>query len=331
MIHNVESRVSYASSSSGSPLGSGDPIAAAIGLLRPRTVVDPGFHAAGSWAVRFEAFRYVRIGGVEQGECWLALDGHEPVHLREGDIYLLVNPPSYLLASDLTAEPLTATSVWDSTANGVARIGSEAEQDLYLCGGSFWFDDSNASILLDVLPPLVHIQAADPRNKLLANVSKLLVTEVENNAVGSSLVLDHLVQILFVHGLRAYAEQTDRPAGWLGAISDDGIGAALRAMHADVAHRWTLNELAGIAHMSRSAFAVSFKKRVGTAPLDYLIQWRMSLARDALRRNNRSLSELALATGYESESAFSTAFRRVAGASPKQFRDRAAQVSASSR
>jgi AraC-like DNA-binding protein len=327
----VKSSISYVSFSTGSPLGSGDPIAAAIGLLRPRTVVDPGFHAAGSWAVRFEAFGYVRIGGVEQGECWLALDGHEPVLLREGDIYLLVNPPSYLLASDLTAEPLTATSVWDSTANGVARIGPEAEQDLYLCGGSFRFDDSNASILLDVLPPLVHVQAADPRNAMLANVSKLLVAEVENNAVGSSLVLDHLVQILFVHGLRAYAEQTDRPAGWLGAISDDDIGAALRAMHADVAHRWTLNELAGIARMSRSAFAVSFKKQVGTAPLDYLIQWRMSLARDALRRNTRSISELAVATGYESESAFSTAFRRVVGASPKQFRDRSAQVEASGR
>ena len=92
-------------------------------------------------------------------------------------------------------------------------------------------------------------------------------------------------------------------------------------MHADVAHRWTLNELAGISHMSRSAFAAAFKTKIGTAPLEYLIQWRMSLARDALRRGTLSISELAFATGYESESAFSTAFRRVAGASPKQFRD----------
>ncbi len=325
MIHNMTSTVSYASSGMGSALGSSAPIAAAIGLLRPRPVVEPGFHAAGSWAVRFEAFGYVKIGGVEQGDCWLALDGHEPVRLRQGDIYLLVNPPSYLLASDLTAEPLTATALWDSTANGVVRIGPEAEEDTYLCGGSFWFDDSNASILTDVLPPLVHVKASDPRNILLANVSKLLVTEVENGAVGSSLVLDHLVQILFVQALRAHAEQTDRPAGWLGAINDDDIGAALRAMHADVAPRWTLNELADIAHMSRSAFAASFKKQVGTAPLDYLIQWRMSLARDALRRNTRSISELSVATGYESESAFSTAFRRVVGSSPRQFRDTAGE------
>ncbi|GAA3552569.1 AraC family transcriptional regulator [Microlunatus spumicola] len=294
-------------------------------------MADPGFHAAGRWAVRFEAFGYVKIGGVEQGDCWLALDGHEPVHLRQGDIYLLVNPPGYALASDLTVEPLMAEELWDGGADGAVRIGPEGDEDTYLCGGTFWFDDSNGGILLDVLPPLVHVQAADPRNELLASVSKLLVAEVENKAVGSSLVLDHLVQILFVQALRAFAEQSDHPAGWLGAINDDDIGAALRAMHADIAHRWTVGELAHIAHMSRSAFAASFKKQVGTAPLDYLIQWRMSLARDALRRNTRSISELALATGYESESAFSTAFRRVAGASPKQFRDRTAPSTADDR
>jgi AraC-like DNA-binding protein len=116
-----------------------------------------------------------------------------------------------------------------------------------------------------------------------------------------------------------------RPLRPLGALADDGIGAALRAMHADVAHRWTLKELASISCMSRSAFAASFKRQVGLAPLEYLIliDWRMSLARDALRRNTRSISELASATGYQSESAFSTGFRRVVGSSPHQFRDSA--------
>ncbi|SER01174.1 AraC-type DNA-binding protein [Lentzea xinjiangensis] len=307
-------------------LGSSDPIAAAIGLLRPHTVIDPGLHAAGSWAVRFDAFPHVKMGGVVRGECWLALDGHEPVLLQEGDFYLLSDPPSYLLASSLTEEPFAARPLWDTAANGAVRIGPESEEDTYLCGGYFRFDEPNAALLLDVLPRLVHVKAADPRNRLLAHVTNLLSSEVESNAVGRSLVLDHLAQILFVHVLRAHADQTDRPAGWLGALNDDGIGAALRAMHADVAHRWTLEELAGISRMSRSAFAAAFKKQVGTTPVEYLIQWRMSLARDALRRNIRSISELAVATGYESESAFSTAFRRVAGASPKQFRDAAHRV-----
>lgn len=304
-----------------SRLGSSDPIADAIGLLRPRAVVEAGLHAAGPWALRFDPFPHVRLGVVVRGECWLALHGHDPVLLREGDFYLLGNPPPYVLASALSEEPRAATSLWESATDGAVRIGPEAEEDTYLCGGHFSFDDANAPLLLDVLPPLVHVQATDPRGKLLAHLSELLVAEVETTAVGGSLVLDHLAQILFVHMLRGHADQAGRPSGWLGALGDDGIGAALRAMHADVAHRWTLNELAGISCMSRSAFAATFKSQVGTAPLEYLIEWRMSLARDALRRGTRSISELAFATGYESESAFSTAFRRVVGSSPRQFRD----------
>ncbi|WP_198154035.1 AraC family transcriptional regulator [Catenuloplanes japonicus] len=313
----------YASSSVAPSLAPDDPIAGAIGLLRPQAAVHPGLHAGGSWAVRFDAFPHVRIGGVVRGAGLLILDGRDPVRLGEGDFYLLSNPPSYRLASSVTATPQDARSLWDTAVNGVVRIGAEAEEDTYLCGGSFRFDENNAQILIDILPQLVHVKAASPRSRLLSHVTDLLSAEAENTAAGRSLVLDHLVQILFVHVLRAHVEQTDRPAGWLGALHQDGVGAALRAMHADVAHRWTLRELAGVSRMSRSAFATSFKDQVGTPPLEYLIQWRMSLARDALCRNTRSISELAAATGYESESAFSTAFRRVVGASPKQFRDSA--------
>jgi len=176
-------------------------------------------------------------------------------------------------------------------------------------------------MLIDILPPLVHVRVDDPRSRSLAQLTDLLSAEVETQAVGRSLVLDHLAQILFVHVLRAHAAQVERPAGWLGALNADGVGAALRAMHSDIARRWTLQELARTSQMSRSAFAAAFKAQVGTSPLEYLIQWLMSLGRDALRRNTRSISELARATGYESESAFSTAFKRIVGASPRQFRE----------
>ncbi|MET0389654.1 MAG: AraC family transcriptional regulator [Polyangiales bacterium] len=298
-----------------------DPIVDVIGLLRPRSVLPTRLRAAGAWAVRFERFPHVKFGNVVRGDCWLALEGHEPVLLREGDFYLLGHPPRYVMGSALTVRPRTAKAVWASAINGAARIGPARDESNFLCGGQFTFDDPNAPLLLDVLPPLVHVRAGDPRTRLLAHLSELLVSEVEANAVGSALALDHLAQLMLVHMLRAHAAQSVRPVGWLGALGDARIGAALRAMHANVAHRWTLEELASIASMSRSAFAASFKNRVGSAPLDYLIQWRMNMARDALRHDTRSISELAFATGYESESAFSTAFRRVVGHSPKQFRD----------
>lgn len=315
MIHNVQSTFPYVSSTP--PLDSVDPIASAIGLLRPQSVSHVAIHATGAWSVRFAPSPHVRLGGVAGGDCWLALDGHDPVRLHEGDFFLLGNPPRYRLAGDLDAAPQDAPSSWE----GRIMIGHPSEEETYVCGGHFAFDDDNASVLLDVLPPVVLVRAAEPRGGLLNHLCGLMVAELETNAVGSSLVLDHLTQILLVHMLRAYAEQSDRPVGWLGALRDNGIGAALRAMHADVAHRWSLAELADISLMSRSAFAAAFKQQVGTPPLDYLIQWRMSLAKDALRRNTQSITELAYATGYESESAFSTAFRRVVGSSPTHYRN----------
>ncbi len=319
-LHVVTSVVRYASSR---PLGSGDPIADAIAVLRPRSVVGASVHAAGPWALRFDPFPHVRFGVVVRGACWLALQGHQAVRLDEGDFFLLGNPPPYVLASSLTEQPRSATAMPDSTADASVRIGDPAEEDTYVCGGHFAFDDTSAAMVVAVLPPLVHVRAPDPRGRLLAHLSELLDAETGAPSVGSSLVVDHLAQIVFVHMLRASADRPGRPAGWLAALADDGIGAALRAMHGDVAHRWTLHELAGISRMSRSAFAASFKDQVGAPPLDHLIEWRMTLARDALLRGTRSISELATATGYESESAFSTAFRRVVGASPKGFRDAA--------
>lgn len=302
-----------------------DPISDVVGLLRPRTIFAGHLRASGPWAIRYESLPHVKLGGVVRGECWLALDGRRPVLLHEGDSYLLGNPPSYVMGSALTVKPRAAGPLWDTMQNGAMRIGPERADDTLICGGLFSFDDPNAPLLLDVLPVLVHLRAGDPRGKPLAQLSELLVAEVDADAAGRALVLDHLAQVLLVHMLRAHAGATARPTNWLGALGDERIGASLRAMHGDVARHWTLQELAGLAGMSRSAFAASFKRQVGSAPLEYLIEWRMALARDALRRDTRSISELAFATGYESASAFSTAFRRMVGASPKQFRESARQ------
>jgi AraC-like DNA-binding protein len=316
----VESCLSYVSSKESLLLAPADPVAEAVRLLRPRSLVLSSLHAGGSWAVRHEAFPHVRLGVVATGACWLVLDGAEPVRLREGDFYLLGNPPGHVLASDPAETPRAASSVWGSGTGGSARMVDGLTEDTYVCGGHFALE-AGTGPLTDVLPALVLVRADDPRGASLRHLSELLVTEAEATAVGATLVLDHLAQVLFVYLLRAHAEQDGRPTGWLAALRSDGVGTALRAMHADVSHRWTLAELADVGRMSRSSFAAAFRDQVGTTPLNYLIEWRMSLARDALRHGSMSISQLAVTTGYESESAFSTAFRRVVGVSPRQFRD----------
>ncbi|MFF5075504.1 AraC family transcriptional regulator [Actinoplanes sp. NPDC000266] len=304
-------------------LGTGDPIADVLRLLHPHAVLPARVHAATPWAVRFDPRPHVRLGVVLHGECWLDLEGCRPVVLNEGDFFLLNNPPAYTLASALDVKPRAATFYLKEPDDGDLRIGAESDEDTYVCSIDFMFEEANASMLFDVLPPVVLVRAGDSRGALLQHLSALTVAEMESAGVGRSLALEHLAQLILVHLLRVHADGSERPVGWLGALVDDGIGAALRAMHADVSRRWTLDELAAISHTSRSVFAASFKAKIGTAPLTYLIEWRMSLARDALRNDTRSISELAVATGYESESAFSTAFRRVVGCSPRAFRGRA--------
>ncbi|WP_198730450.1 AraC family transcriptional regulator [Mycolicibacterium baixiangningiae] len=318
----MESEVLYVSSRDPAVIGSRDPVAGVIGLLRPRTVVPAPLHAASPWAVRFDPFPHVRLGVVVDGQCWLSLDGFEPVLLDEGDFFLLGHPPPYTLSSsrdEILARP--ATTLPRNTIGRGFRIGTEADEDSYTCGVDFTFDASDTSMLIDVLPRVVHVRADDPSGPLFMNLASLLVFEIESHSVGRSLVLEHLAQIILVHMLRAHADNTEQPSGWLAALADDGVGAALRAIHADVSRRWTLAELAEIGQMSRSAFAAAFKARVGAPPLTYLIKWRMTLARDALRNGGWSNSELAAATGYESESAFSTAFRREVGSSPRHYRN----------
>ncbi|MDQ7802418.1 AraC family transcriptional regulator [Amycolatopsis sp. A133] len=317
----MESEVLYVSSMDAGVIGSRDPMVGVMGLLRPRAVVPAPLHAASPWAVRFAPFPHVKLGVVVDGRCWLTLDGHEPLLLEEGDFYLLGHPPQYTLSSSRDAvSALSAATLPPNTTGRGFRIGTEAGEDSYTCSVDFTFDAGDTSMLLDVLPRVVHVRAGDPRGALFMNLASLLVFEIESPSVGRSLVLEHLAQIILVHMLRAHAGNTDQPGGWLAALADDGIGAALRAMHEDVSRRWTLAELAEIGRMSRSAFAAAFKARVGTPPLTYLIKWRMTLARDALRNGSLSNSELAAATGYESESAFSTAFRREVGSSPRHYR-----------
>ncbi|MEU6389500.1 AraC family transcriptional regulator [Streptomyces sp. NPDC046939] len=318
----MESEILYVSSAPRVVLGLRDPLAAVMALLRPRAVVPAPLHAAGPWGVRFAPFPHVKLGVVVTGQCWLRLDGLEPILLNEGDFYLLGHPPQYMLSSSLEeVEARPAATLPRNTSGRGFRIGTEADEDSYTCSVDFTFDGGDSAMLLDALPRVVLVRAGDPRGPLFMNLASLLVSEIESLDVGNPLVLEHLAQIIFVHMLRAHAENNAQPSGWIAALAEDGVGAALRAIHAEVGRRWTLAELAEISQMSRSVFSAAFKAKVGVPPLTYLIKWRMTLARDGLRNGDLSISELAAATGYESESAFSTAFRREVGSSPRHYRN----------
>jgi transcriptional regulator GlxA family with amidase domain len=174
-----------------------------------------------------------------------------------------------------------------------------------------------------VLPPVVYFPAASEQAAILRATIGLLAHEAGAVRLGRTNMLDRLAQVVLIHALRACAEEAPS-GGWLVAALDPQLGPALRAMHDDIAHAWSIRELAAHARMSRSTFSLKFKAAVGATPLDHLLRMRVHTAARALRETDRTVAAVAAAVGYGTESAFSVAFKRVTGLAPGEYRLRAA-------
>lgn len=191
--------------------------------------------------------------------------------------------------------------------------------DFFLIGGRFAFEGDHAGLLFGALPAIVHIRDATNQAAVLRWALEQLALELKQGSPGGALMADHLAQIMLLQVLRLWLA-SGKQSGWLGALADHRLTRALGAMHAEPQRRWTLVELAGLAGMSRTTFAERFRDVVGQTPLDYLASWRMRLAADRLHRSADSVAAIGFSVGYESEAAFSTAFRRVTGRTPMQYR-----------
>ena len=193
------------------------------------------------------------------------------------------------------------------------------------------FAGEHANILSEVLPALIHIRKAKDLAALQWCLERMMAV-LRDPQPGGVLQGEYLAQIMLIEILRLHmaSGMTDK-VGWLFALADERLSAALVAMHKRPGHRWTVQKLAEQAGMSRSAFALRFKRQVGQSVMEYLIGWRMLLAADRLVNSSDTISAVGITFGYESESAFSFAFRREMGCSPRQYCHARASISARSR
>jgi len=296
-----------------------DPLSDVLALLKPRSYVSAGFEAGGDWAIQFPSYEGIKCNAVLSGQCWLAMEGvSEPVHLEAGDCFLLPKGRPFRLASDLALPASDANAVFaPAQRGGIARCNGGGE--FFLAGSRFMLVGDHADILLGVLPPIVHINKEADQASLRWLLERMR-QELREIQPGSSLVAEHLAHLMLVQALRLYLrEGVEGHVGWLFALADKHIGKAIDHMHADPGHRWTLQELARNVGMSRTAFALRFKETVGLSAMDYLTRWRMLLAGERLAGSNDTIPAIAAALGYESESAFGAAFKRVMGCSPRQY------------
>ena len=295
-----------------------DPLSDVLSLLKINSYASGGFDVGGDLCIHFPEHAGIKCYAVVSGQGWLAVEGADPVQLTSGDCFLLPRGRPFSLASELGLPPVDFQRV-----RGSAKIGTVASYNgggkFFIVGGHFALSGNHASILQDVLPPIVHLQKESDRAVLRWSIERMM-EELREPRPGSTLIAQHLAHTMLLQALRLHlSDASHGRVGWLFALADKQMGAAITALHEAPGHRWILQELAERVGMSRSTFAQRFKDTVGESPMEYLTRWRMLVAGDKLVSSTDPVSAISLALGYESEAAFSTAFKRVMGCSPRRY------------
>ena len=297
-----------------------DPFAQIVHLLQPEASFTKLVNGAGSWAVHRSEDARPFYCAVLEGSFRLAAQEAAPVVLASGDFVLLPLAQRFTVSSLDRAPSDLRESVPIEVQPGVYRLGdTDSAPDVRMLIGYGTFGAVDANLLVSLLPLIVHI-CGDGR---LTTLVQLVDDETRAGRPARDVVLTRLLEVLLIEALRSTSGPAASP-GLLRGLSDDRLAAALRGMHEQPARAWTVTQLALEANLSRSAFFDRFRRRLGVAPMEYLLHWRMSLAGNLLRQKELSIAEVARCAGYGSTSAFSVAFSKYANVSPTSYARRKA-------
>ncbi|MEO3388877.1 AraC family transcriptional regulator [Mesorhizobium sp. CAU 1741] len=291
-----------------------DPLTQVVGLLQPNTSVSKLVIGAGVWAVRRLDDGLPFYCAVLDGACRLSIEGRATITLRSGDFVLV--PAAYdFVTSSLVPPPIEAEPEMVEMDPGIFRLGSPNDRpDVRMLVGHCSFGSDDATLLVSLLPQLVHVR--DDR-RLMALV-ELVNDETRSDRPGRDVVLARLLEVLLIEALRLTAGRAS-PPGLLRGLCDERLAIALRRLHEHPEKSWTVLELARTAALSRSSFFDRFRREVGVTPMEYLLSWRMALAKDLLRGKKTSVAQVAERVGYGSASTFSVAFSRYSGIPPAYY------------
>ncbi|MEP1384301.1 MAG: AraC family transcriptional regulator [Paraglaciecola sp.] len=271
--------------------------------------------AGGDWSFRLPQIDIIKLVTVLSGGCWMLQTDKAPVWLSVGDTFLLCHSPSYALASDPMLPPLESDSMFNWKHSNISHYNG---CETVLLAASFELDTANAGLLIDALPSFFLIGTRHHLAQSLKKTIEMLSQELQTSEFGVNLIRQYLAKILLIQFLRAYSTHHSNrfnQAGWLGALGNPKIATALQLIHNQIDYKWTVAGLANAIGMSRSAFSAHFKSCVGMPPLQYLLRWRMQVARKKLIEGER-VATVSETVGYASESAFGYAFRKVFNQSP---------------
>lgn len=292
-----------------------DPLSEVISLLRPQAPSTKLAHASGPFRVCRDDVDEVFYCMLLAGQAKLEVDGHAPVNLTAGSFVLIPAIAPFAVSSLVPPPPVGLVSQPVAGTDGITRIGTlDGPAEVEMLVGHCSFGSPDAELLVSLLPDMILVQGEDR----LAALATMVQSEARADRPARDAVVEHLLQILLIEAFRS-SGQPSKTSVLISGLTDARIGVALRAIHASPNHPWTVPELAREAGLSRSAFFTRFSRIVGIAPMGYLLNWRMTLAKDMLRLGNHGIAEVSDMIGYGSASAFSTAFARHVGAPPGEY------------
>ena len=292
-----------------------DPLAEVVMLLRPSARFSKRVFGASPWRIERSDAGEPFYCVILEGGCRLAVDRGEALELQSGD-FVLVPAARHIALCSLEPPPTgvqTAPPV--PLGNGEFRVGdARGAIDLRMLAGHCSFDSPDASLLVSLLPQFVHVRGEER----LAMLVQFVREESREQRPAREPVLARLLELLLIEALRSTGG-TNASSGLARGLAEPRLAAAIRAMHERPAQDWTVAELAHEAALSRSTFFERFGRTVGVAPMEYLLAWRMALAKDLLRRNAGSVAEIAQRVGYNAANTFSSAFARHVGLPPTRY------------
>jgi AraC-like DNA-binding protein len=260
---------------------------------------------------------------VVEGHCFIEVEGGEPCAMQDGDVVLLPRNEPHRLGSSLDLPTVRASDIIRAPEGpGLPSIvhGGGGDACTMVCG--FLGGDAQIQPLVATLPALIKLNVRDTSGGAWISQSfRYGVRQMAEGDPGAATVMSKMSELLFVEAVRRYvATAPQEGTGFLAGLRDRAVGKALALIHSQVAREWTVEELADSVNMSRSAFADRFVALVGQPPVRYLTSWRMQLATHRLREGRLSIGQIAFDIGYESEAAFTRAFKREVGVPPAMWR-----------
>ena len=256
---------------------------------------------------------------VNSGRCWLEVDGTSKL-LQPGDFALVPDGEGHLLTSDPELPP---AKLFDLPRQQISeryellRYGGGGDATTLICG-AVRFSHPAARHLIELMPKIICIESwSSPELSWIQSTLRLMAAEASSLRPGGETVITRLADILVIQAIRSWmAEDPTAQSGWLAALKDKQIGQSILLIHRNPEYKWSVAALAEKVAMSRSAYAARFKEVVGESPMQYVSRWRMNVAQMWICEENLQLAEIASRLGYDSEAAFSRAFKRIQGISP---------------